>query len=230
MKDTARTQEVFPEDTEFPADTETTVYLEGLKVSDDLGGEEVTLQVGLSGNWYDTDSVNFTIPAFRKYQSIEDFNSVPQRIGNDVSGVPEAVDEKHKTVLLEFAPADFFVQHADRLTFEITEVEEQVDGEAMPGRIDATRFRETSGEELIRYIAPKETQANRSWDDPDLQKARRVSFRVLLDGQEIVYVGTDYTRIHLYSRFDYYWDYSNKPSKSQRAKDMIDYVLLVEVT
>ncbi|MGC6455934.1 MAG: hypothetical protein ACON39_05250 [Coraliomargaritaceae bacterium] len=37
--------EVVSEDTEFPADTETTVYLEGLKASDSLGGEKVTLQV-----------------------------------------------------------------------------------------------------------------------------------------------------------------------------------------
>ena len=60
-KDAARTEAVVSEQTEFPADTETTVYLEGLSVSDTPGGEKVTLQAGLSGNWYATDSVNFTV-------------------------------------------------------------------------------------------------------------------------------------------------------------------------
>ena len=59
--DANRTQEIISEQTEFTAGTETTVYLQGLSVSDSLGGEEVTLQVGLSGNWYATDSVNFTV-------------------------------------------------------------------------------------------------------------------------------------------------------------------------
>ena len=60
-KDADRTEEVFTEDTEFPADTDTTVYLQGLKKSDDLGGETVTLQVGLDDQWTDTDSVDFTV-------------------------------------------------------------------------------------------------------------------------------------------------------------------------
>ena len=198
-QDADRTQEVFTEQTEFPADTETTVYLQGLKKSDDLGGETATLQVGLDDEWTDTDSVDFTIPDLEAYKSIDDFNKTLHQIGNDVSGGPQAVDEKHKTVLLEFAPADFFVQHADRLTFEVTEVEEQVDGEAKRGRIDATRFRETSGKEPIRYIAPAETQANRHWDDPDLD-TRKVSFRLLLDGNEIVHVGLDRHRILIFTR------------------------------
>ncbi|MGC6505959.1 MAG: hypothetical protein ACON39_05240 [Coraliomargaritaceae bacterium] len=60
-KDADRTEEVVSEQTEFPADKDTTVYLQGLKKSDDLGGETVTLQVGLDEHWIDTDSVDFTV-------------------------------------------------------------------------------------------------------------------------------------------------------------------------
>ena len=61
-QDADRTEEIVSEQTEFPADKETTVYLQGLKKSEDLGGETVTLQVGLDDQWTDTDSVDFTMP------------------------------------------------------------------------------------------------------------------------------------------------------------------------
>ena len=60
-KDADRTEAVVSEQSEFTSETETTVYLQGLSVSDSLGGEKVILQAGLSGNWYATDSVNFTV-------------------------------------------------------------------------------------------------------------------------------------------------------------------------
>ena len=76
--DANRTQEIISEQTEFTAGTETTVYLQGLSVSDSLGGEEVTLQVGLSGNWYATDSVNFTVvqAEFEEVEGTDDFGSL----------------------------------------------------------------------------------------------------------------------------------------------------------
>ena len=122
------------------------------------------------------------------------------------------------------SPPLIFVQHADRLTFEVTEVEEQRDGEAKRGRIDATRFRETGGKEPIRYIAPAKHRPTGTGTTPTC-KTRKVSFRVLLDGNEIVHVGLDYHRILLHSRFEYYFHRIKKPSDSQRAADLIDYVL-----
>ena len=96
-KDADRTEAVVSEQTEFTAGTETTVYLQGLSVSDSLGGEKVTLQAGLSGNWYATDSVNFTVykvdlisPAGNKDN---DPVSKPIDGGNGTGSVPNGANE-----------------------------------------------------------------------------------------------------------------------------------------
>jgi hypothetical protein len=59
--DDTRQTLVEPEVTEFNADTDTTLYFQGLAKSQSRGGEEVTMQIGVGGNWYDGDSVKCTI-------------------------------------------------------------------------------------------------------------------------------------------------------------------------
>jgi hypothetical protein len=60
-KDVSRTQEVVSEQTEFNGNQETTLYFQGLKKSLSRGGEKVTMQVKLTNNWVDGDSVDCTI-------------------------------------------------------------------------------------------------------------------------------------------------------------------------
>ena len=59
--DAERETEVVSEQTEFAANTDTTLYFQGLAKSQSRGGEEVTMQIGVGGNWYDGDSVKCTI-------------------------------------------------------------------------------------------------------------------------------------------------------------------------
>ena len=59
--DEARTQEVTSESTEFDATHEKTLYFQGLKKSQSRGGEEIKMQVGLGGQWYDGDSLKCTV-------------------------------------------------------------------------------------------------------------------------------------------------------------------------
>jgi len=47
--------------TEFNAGSPTTLYFQGLEKSQSLGGEEITMQIGLGGNWYNGDSVKCTV-------------------------------------------------------------------------------------------------------------------------------------------------------------------------
>jgi hypothetical protein len=60
-KHAARTQLVVSETSEFPATIDTTVYFQGEKKSETRAGEEITLQIGINGVWYDSDSVKCTI-------------------------------------------------------------------------------------------------------------------------------------------------------------------------
>ncbi len=59
--DEARTQEVTSEQTEFDATQEKMLYFQGLKKSQSRGGEEIKMQVGLGGQWYDGDSLKCTV-------------------------------------------------------------------------------------------------------------------------------------------------------------------------
>ena len=49
------------EETEFAANTDTTLYFQDLGNSQLRGGEDITMQIGISGNWYDGDSVKCTV-------------------------------------------------------------------------------------------------------------------------------------------------------------------------
>jgi hypothetical protein len=59
--DDTRQTLVESEVTEFDADTPTTLYFQGLEKSLSRGGEEITMQIGVDGNWYDGDSVKCTV-------------------------------------------------------------------------------------------------------------------------------------------------------------------------
>ena len=61
FKDAARKQVVMSEQTEFDPQIDTTLYFEGLKKSAVVGGEKVTLQVGLNNQWLDSDSLRVTV-------------------------------------------------------------------------------------------------------------------------------------------------------------------------
>ncbi|MDG2345527.1 MAG: hypothetical protein P8M62_05680, partial [Opitutae bacterium] len=84
--DLERTTEVVSEQTEFAANVDTTLYFQGLEKSFSRGGEEVTMQIGVGGNWYDGDSVKCTvvqsefliqIKAFIPYAWTEAENQIP---------------------------------------------------------------------------------------------------------------------------------------------------------
>lgn len=59
--DVGRATEVVSEQTEFAANVDTTLYFQGLGKSQSRGGEEVMMQIGVGGNWYDGDSVKCTV-------------------------------------------------------------------------------------------------------------------------------------------------------------------------
>ena len=59
--DVERETLVESEVTEFAANEDTTLYFQGLEKSQSRGGEEITMQIGIGGNWYDGDSVKCTV-------------------------------------------------------------------------------------------------------------------------------------------------------------------------
>ena len=71
---------------------------------------------------------------------------------------------------------------------------------------------------------PVETQAIRTGTTPTSKIPQGLLPRTV-DGNQTVHVGLDYHRILLHSRFEYYFHRIKKPSDSQRAADLIDYVL-----
>jgi hypothetical protein len=61
FKDAERTDEITSLQDEFPANTTTTLYLQGQSKSASRGGEEITLQIKAGNSWYDGDSVKCTV-------------------------------------------------------------------------------------------------------------------------------------------------------------------------
>ena len=59
--DDTRQTLVQSEVTEFDVGSPTTLYFQGIGKSQSRGGEEITMQIGVGGNWYDGDSVKCTV-------------------------------------------------------------------------------------------------------------------------------------------------------------------------
>ena len=59
--DAGRSTEIVSEQTEFATNTDNTLYFQGLGKSQSRGGEKLTMQIGINGNWYDGDTVKCTV-------------------------------------------------------------------------------------------------------------------------------------------------------------------------
>jgi hypothetical protein len=60
-RNAARTEEVISEITHFSPATDVSLYFEGISKSATRGGEKITLQIQLNGQWLDADSVRMTV-------------------------------------------------------------------------------------------------------------------------------------------------------------------------
>jgi hypothetical protein len=60
-RDAARTDEVISETTQFSPATDVSLYFEGISKSTSRGGEKVTVQIQLNGQWLDADAVLLTV-------------------------------------------------------------------------------------------------------------------------------------------------------------------------
>jgi len=61
FRDAARTDEVISETTQFSPSTDVSLYFEGVYKSTARGGEKVTVQIQLNGQWFDADAVRLTV-------------------------------------------------------------------------------------------------------------------------------------------------------------------------
>jgi len=149
------------------------------------------------------------------YESLEDFNPVANAISNDVQTAPEPTPEKERTVEVVFSPSDFFQNHSDRITFEISSI--TPDTSPNKGSIDDTAFKDSGGVEPVRYVSKFEAANTYMWNDPAIQ-TQEIGIRMLFDGNEIFdVVKPPYNLIRVYSRFNYLWLVYPASSDDDRA-------------